>query len=426
MLTASLQKARAALFGMLSRCRAVGMYNVMVQCNLFNALVASVLNYSCPIWGVYHTHSMQQHRWVGNVDAENLQHMFLRMAFQVPKSTTIAVLMNEARREPLSHAWVEQAVGFYNKVVRRAADDLVKIAMRESMRLGVDGTDCDACWGAAFRRTISSVQPDLQQSVQSMVALPLPGVMHMLHSKWHACVWGEWAEWSADVPSPREFQPSDGFKMVTYRTWFCHGYVHDDEPARCPMHARHGFAHHLNRPEHVRVVARFRMRAHALNIERHGIARAARVCQCCVGADGRHSCIEDEMHVLECPAYEQLRQQFLDVLGAARMPVTDADMHTVMNPTDPSQWRRLALFLLKVFEIRNMCADADLADADFQLHDQNVIARVCPLEQSQPRQGLDRPAALYLLLWVFVLLLVVAAGGAAVGLGCGFAAASSF
>ena len=352
-LKSSLQKARAALHGMVGRCREIGMYNVMIQCNLFNTLVASVLNYGCPVWSVYHMHTMQRQGWTADSSVEDLQLRFLRMATQVPKSTTKAILMNETRRVPLLHAWFKQTITWYNQVVGRAADDLTKVALHDSIKLAADGMGCGSCWGSAFLTSVKAVAPDMQQLVTNVLTLPLAQLIDTLHRKWYEHAWGNWAQWDGNVTAPRTFQDRDGFKRVTYRSWFCHGSVHDNEPPHCPHHARHGFAHHLNRPEHVRMVASFRMQAHTLNIEQHRINRAERLCECCRDVHGSHACVEDEMHLLECPAYEQVRLQFADVLGDVATPMTDSAMYTVMNPTQPTQWRRLATFLQHVFELRS-------------------------------------------------------------------------
>lgn len=357
--SSSSQKARAALHGMMGRCRALGVYNVMIQCNLFQTLVASVLNYACPTWSVYHMHSMGRQGWGASSTVEEIQRCFLRMAMQVPKSTTVAVLMNEARRLPLQHAWLKQTVTWYNKIVARAVDDLVKCALVGSMQMVDDDVGCASCWGTAFLTSIRAVIPDLDQLVRGTQALPLSRLLDALTQKWYEHIWGDWAHWVANAISPRMYQPSNGFKQVTYRSWFCHGTLHETEPARCPAYARHGFAYHLNKPEHVRAVAAFRMRANALNIEQHNIPRGQRLCQCCRDANGNHHCVEDEMHIFECPAYMQLRHQFADVLSATCDPMTDDAMYAVMNPTEPAQWRRLANFLLKVFELRSSIISND-------------------------------------------------------------------
>lgn len=304
-------------------------------------------------------HTMQRQGWGASSNIEEVQRVFLRMTMQVPKSTTVAVMMNEARRLPLLHAWFKQTITWYNKVVARANGDWVKCAVQASLQLADTGAGCGSCWGAAFRASIKAVSPESEQLVKGMLVLPLTQLLDTLQSKWYEHIWHDWAQWADNATPPRAYQPSHGFKRVTYRSWFCHGTIYEGEPARCPAHERHGFAYHLNKPEHVRAVASFRMRAHELNIEQHNMPRAQRFCECCRDANGNHHCVEDEMHLLECPAYEQLRHQFADVLSAACNPMSDDAMYMTMNPTEPVKWRRLASFLLKAFELRSSILNGD-------------------------------------------------------------------
>ena len=86
------------------------------------------------------------------------------------------------------------------------------------------------------------------------------------------------------------------------------------------------------------------MSSHDLNVERlrHAkVPRHKRLCSCCdKGAR------EDEMHLLECPAYAEVRGRFSDVFPASDGPVTETYMRAVMNPTTGEGWRRLAEFII--------------------------------------------------------------------------------
>ena len=115
------------------------------------------------------------------------------------------------------------------------------------------------------------------------------------------------------------------------------------------------FVFHLCDKDQVQAVARFRMGVHWLNSEgmRKGldgklIPRSCRVCQCC-GSGSR----EDEMHVLECHHYNEIRHRYQDLFPndyGNNLVCTAADDHImkmVMNG-DGSRgfWNRFANFLL--------------------------------------------------------------------------------
>ncbi len=53
-LGSNLEKAQYSCVALHRRCDQLGLANVSVSCSLFNTLVASVLNYGCECWGVYH------------------------------------------------------------------------------------------------------------------------------------------------------------------------------------------------------------------------------------------------------------------------------------------------------------------------------------------------------------------------------------
>lgn len=258
--------------------------------------------------------------------------------------------MNEANRNPLAHAWRKQVITWWNKVVARLDDDLVKIVLGDSIRWAKEGAGSIECWGAGMLHTIKVLEPALVQNVSDLQAISVAGVYARLHELWQAAVWGDYLPSNTLSHQHRACQDSKGFKSATYRHWFCRGKPSDGEPTPCPVSRRHGFIYHIQRPNQVRALACFRLSAHDLNIEqqRHAhIPRPQRVCQCC-----HANAVEDELHILECPAYQHIRQSFTDVLGDLQHPLCDTDMYNIMNPCEARKWRRLATFLLKVMEAR--------------------------------------------------------------------------
>jgi len=357
-------KAKAALNCMKQRCRQLDLHHVIIMCGLFDSLVKSVINFGCEGWGVYHMHSLTRGTvdWGSGGEAESLHRSFLTSIFHVRKSTTIAPLMNEARRSPIMHSWFKSIVGWWNRIVVRPETDLVKQALKanvEELAFGGRGvgqlaTSSDACWASAFYSMMCHVQPVMEagRNVLSFRQISMTDIMQSLHEHWQLSVWGQWVDRPADFVSVRLVPDadSDGFKKGTYRSWFGPGDIERHE----------GFAYHLQTPVLIKAVARFRMSSHDLNIEamRHHPyrrPRSLRTCPCC-----NNNSREDEMHIFECDAYQDIRDDFADILEVHNNDNLDAYMLQTMNPGHNQHgWYRLANFLVRVMAKRT----ALLADA---------------------------------------------------------------
>ncbi len=340
-----------ALHGMITRSRELGMYNVAVVSRLLDTMVTPVLNYGCVLWGMYELRQLKRLHWSGPAAVEDLHKCCLRTVLQVPACTTTAPMMNELRRCPLAHAWIKQSVTWWNKVVARPDHDLVKIALGDSIGWAREGAGAIECWGAAWLHAIKSILPPLAHQVMNMQPVSVTEVCDGLHALWQAAAWGDHLHYADHGVQHRAWVcQRTGFKTATYRHWFCRGKPSDGEPSHCPVPRRLGFIYHVQRPNQVRALACFRLSAHELNIERlrhTNIDRSQRFCKCCTA-----NVVEDEMHILECPAYHHIRQSFSDVLGDVPHPICDADMYNIMNPSEAGKWRRLATFLLKVMDER--------------------------------------------------------------------------
>ncbi len=94
-------------------------HSVDLRCNLFNALVASVLASRSEVWGMYHLHNWltSDRQWSMGCEVEKLHRRFLRWAFgMLPQSVDSLVLLQEAGRVPLMHGWLKQTLTWYNRV----------------------------------------------------------------------------------------------------------------------------------------------------------------------------------------------------------------------------------------------------------------------------------------------------------------------
>lgn len=357
-----LTKAKAALNCMKQRCRQLDLHNVMIQSDLFNALVASVMNFGTEIWGVYHLSDMPSTTvaWGSGGEAEKLHRSFLRSIFQVRKSTTIAPLMNEARRTPIMHSWAKLILGWWNRIVARPDTDIVKQALKENIQelafggrgVGELETTPDKCWGSSFYSMVCSVQPILVagMKVHSLDKISVNDAIQSLREQWHDRMWGRWANVQVGTLSVRAMPEanSDGFKKVTYRSWFCPG----------DLERGQGFAYHLHTPTQIKALASFRMSSHDLNIERMRHApnrrpRAQRLCRCC-DSNSR----EDELHIFECDAYLSIRIAYADVCNGPINGNPETYMMQTMNPDNTHAWCRLASFLMSIMAKRKTVLDA--------------------------------------------------------------------
>jgi hypothetical protein len=351
-LGSNLGKARACMHAMLRRCCQLGIHNAKIQGNLFCSLVAPVLNYGCEVWGVYAALKMcqtptpragspsaRQPTWGDQGTAETFHRNFFRHLLGVRTTASGAAVLLECERAPVMHSWVSQAAGWWNRVMQRPADDLVRVCMMESVGRA------SKTWGAAWRQLMECMGADMFEAVVAGHKISVPTLRARLFDKWcaHAC-----AAASPLGVSVRSVPDADsaGFRLLTYLKWFY------------TKHAKgEGFIYHVNRLQQVQALARFRLGSHGLAIDagrRQGgvrVPRHARVCPCCATRER-----EDELHVMQCPAYWDIRREFSDLFSA--LPSvhvwSDDEMRRFMNRgNNKHDWKRLADMLIAIFTRRD-------------------------------------------------------------------------
>jgi sorting nexin-29 len=329
-LTARLTKAKAAMHGMFRRCYELGIHNVGMQCRLFDTLVQPVLNYGCEVWGADFLRRAAAVQ--GKGEAEMLHFNFLRQSLGVRKSTTNAVMLRECNRCHVNVAWLKQALGFYNRVIKRMADDVTKHAVKED----ING-DAKGSWANCIIKCLRTI--GCEEEVRSFMAgLPInvPKVVKAL------CDAQEKVAWQAvpvDCPSVRQVPDSErnGFKCVTYLNWFA---AEKDQVG--------GYIECLNQRDDIVSCARFCMGSHSLGIETgrwnmNGQARrdrSQRVCTFCRSGER-----DDEMHVLHCGAYAHFRLMCFGNVDCFRKVTTDADMRRLMTEGNSRFWHNFAKYL---------------------------------------------------------------------------------
>ena len=138
-----------------------------------------------------------------------------------------------------------------------------------------------------------------------------------------------WArEQCAVRAAPTSF--SQGFKLLVYERWF----------AVSKWVKKEHWSHWLHDAQQIRVMAQFRMGSHWLEVQRGRAGRTARAERCCRSCQG---CVEDELHVFECPLYADVRH----LAGQLPSTSTDSAMRQVVNKKTGVEWRSFADFLVK-------------------------------------------------------------------------------
>jgi hypothetical protein len=330
----------AALRG---RCELLGLHNVEMRLRLFDALVRPVLCFGCEVWGPDWVSP-----WVrsGNLlqgRAEVQVHVpFVRQALGMPKSVMGWALFTEAGRQPLAVLWLRMAAGLWNKAWGRPQGDFLREAMQENVAQAGQlpqglakelwATHFTACLDALqvqwWAEGVGGVRHHLQIDVTALTQALMDAWVRYERRRQPQADWTH--EWLSVRAAPASF--STGFKFYVYWSWFAP-----------PESERQGsYTHHLHQPEHIRVLAQFRLGCHWLAIEqgrraRLRVPRAERCCPACPGV------VEDEAHLLECPLYAGYAGPFR---WEGEATLFDATVHRTFWGSTKEFWEALADFLL--------------------------------------------------------------------------------
>jgi hypothetical protein len=280
-------------------------------------------------------------------------------------TTPTACLSSELAFETISEALLRTILRFYVKIRARNENDIVRLALNENIeqegkwfkRLlcvvkGATGKDPRVYMNGADWISVDDVLQDARKHYMENLFRP-------------ANVLAEKKLGIHGITACRQA----GYKVFVYLGWFGHcertgsgTYVFDKTES-----LMNRFWHHLNRRDQVRIVAQFRLGVHWLAVEtgRFGtyIPRVDRICPLCSNEAGQGT-IEDEWHVFQCVAYEELRKQHTHIFRDVRTPDEgdDAGFRNMMNPQDHVKtfWRVFANFLTQCKKHRsNMLAEIE-------------------------------------------------------------------
>jgi hypothetical protein len=282
-------KAQKAYHKMNGRCHALELYNVDVLTHLFDTLVRPILNFGCEVWGP----SMLNNPLITtNHVCEKWHRNILKRMVGVCTSTASNIIMEELDRVPLCFDWLKQALRFWNKTIDKDSNDICRMALEESFITNIG-------WVHDLRNALIKLGSNADLSSLEMV--DVEEIILEVTEKWSF-------KYPSNTNAVRNIPDTcrAGFKRTRYQKWFAP--INNSD--KNLMH----FTSALHRRDHVRIIAQFRMGSHWLNSEKMRLVngvhqpRSTRLCQLC-----GYSKPEDEMHVFECPFYNDIRLRFQDL-----------------------------------------------------------------------------------------------------------------
>ena len=128
--TGAVEKARKALYGMFSRCHALKLHNVNVQCHLFDTLVRPLMCYGCEVWAVDWAADMcRAGNFCSGLGEENVHKPFLSHILDVCKSTPTAAIYKDLNRAPVPIFWLRMGAKLWNRALSWPQGDLLHTAV---------------------------------------------------------------------------------------------------------------------------------------------------------------------------------------------------------------------------------------------------------------------------------------------------------
>lgn len=322
-------KARKALWALLSRIEALRITNLKTQLKLFQTLVESIGNYGCQVWGVDYFRVDTESHILSN-PVQKVVLTFLRMISGAHNTTSRWVLLREFGLYPCQLHWVCLCTRFWNRLT---SDPCIPIG-RGTLEADVElfRKKNTACWTTKFLKLMHSLNLLGDRPWSTLQDLPCSTIMSFRFSE--NVVRERMIErynsiWHTRGMDPRT-APRLQYQVTRHGMWFDAG------------HTRHLA---LVAPEHyIKTLMRFRLGCTMLQVHQdHGtLQRHNRFCRVC-------SCdlVEDEKHVLfECEAYSRYRRS---ECWSSLFDHSEGDVKTFMGQEDQY---KIAHFLVVILRYR--------------------------------------------------------------------------
>jgi len=336
--------------GMLAQATRLKLHNTNALGHLFDALVRSVASAGCEVWGV--DAGLARACATGNFGKGatecKLVNPFWRRLWGLPKTTPCMPMLVEAGRQPMSMFWLRMAAQLWNRALAREEGDLLSLAMRENLALAGQARPAQArlLWACHFTACLDGLGVEWG-TPQGPITVDGKRLSLRATESWMAHgrpSIGEGEAWRT-LPLALRAAPdlvSAGFMGLVYQTWFesPRGWVRKETPM-----------FHLTQPRDIKTVMGFRLGAWKLAV-REGrlgprrVPRSERLCPLCQGG------VEDELHLWECVAYEQVRARYPSLCLVPAGGWTDREFCARMNGTTQQHWLDLCACLREMNMIR--------------------------------------------------------------------------
>jgi hypothetical protein len=296
-----------AMWAMLQRVGDMQLESLMQKVQLFDAVVAPILNYCSEVWGpgvlakCFRSDSMLDN------ELQRVQMLFLRcIAGNIRRSSPRLLLLREFGCNPLVRYWIQYAVDLWNRVCGAGQTSLLHQCMlddwvnRTDNRYGIKTWACQFCAVLQHIGVDTSVLTSVADGVTRLQPLDHSEVL-LKFDEWFALKW-------SGLPADPRIASSNQVLYATYESWFASCQL--PQVSQLPEESQHGAntvcaacPDHIQRSAginvaHMSSLLRFRLGCHDLPVAvgrwgtRH-ITRESRVCDRCESGT-----VGDEFHMV--------------------------------------------------------------------------------------------------------------------------------
>jgi len=268
--------ALKALHAMNRRCAVLKITDPKLRCQLFDALVAPVLNYCCEIW------SMDLGAKLDSSPQEVMHNRFLKRMLGVCDSTPNHVALAEFGRYPIHFMWLKQTLKYVRRLANADSSRLLYRAYKEQLHM--QQHNVYSCWASKTSRTvlqlINKALPHIPTDLNSLHIVLVESSQDISIGPVVVAIQKHYLECAQSI---------DSIKNSTY--WAIKGIAdYEYESYLSSIGNRH----------HRRALSQFRTGSHWLEIQRGRFARPTvpreqRLCRLC----DMHA-VENENHALFC------------------------------------------------------------------------------------------------------------------------------
>jgi hypothetical protein len=307
---------------------------------MWQQLVLPVVSYGSEIWGPQYLHFMEPLYYRDN-PGEQVHLQFLRWYTGARRQTHTQVILKAGNRLPLMQHWLRRALQLWNKLSTADPDSwLAHAAFLSNIQLWQSG--CNTCWTARLMAHMQQLgllndpgsqqqPPWSQQFDPDSIEVAMDAIMT--------------AAWDSYQHRPyRQL----GETHCEGRTLFCYAqYFIGLSNSTARRHVYHNIPASAWGP--IMQLATGRLRLRCVTAHWHGHERSHS--SCCPRCPGE---LEDPAHyVLECPAYNAIRQEYAHIKQAASAVAHDGDVSQAMRQLFvPDNAQEIAAFLRRAYRIR--------------------------------------------------------------------------